>query len=310
MAEFKLMSYGANSRQARAGILSGNKVYDAERLTGRSDYRSALGIIEDWASAEDLIGQALDKAGHTAVGDINVVHVQAPLLWPGSIFCAAANYTDHAQAMARRSGRPIEPDPRTLGIKPFHFMKPPKQSIVGPYEELALPSFGKNIDWELELAVVIGKNASNVSVEHALDYVAGYTVSNDVSVRDAVYMKRPNIPENSPFNSDFIALKGFDRSCILGPFVTPASQIGNAANLSMKLWIDDELKQDSNSSRMIFSAAEQIAYLSERVTLLPGDVVLTGTPAGTGAESGTYLKKGQTIRMWIENIGETRNITT
>ena len=71
MAEFKLMSYGANSRQARAGILSGNKVYDAERLTGRSDYRSALGIIEDWASAEDLIGQALDKAGHTAVGDIN-----------------------------------------------------------------------------------------------------------------------------------------------------------------------------------------------------------------------------------------------
>jgi len=83
-------------------------------------------------------------------------------------------------------------------------------------------------------------------------------------------MKRPNIPENSPFNSDFIALKGFDRSCILGPFITPASQIGNATNLSMKLWIDDELKQDSNSSRMIFSAAEQIAYLSERVTLLPG----------------------------------------
>ena len=309
MAHYKLMSYGADARHARAGVLSGNQVYDAEKLTGKADYRTTMGIIEDWATAELLIGQALDKGGHAAVGDINAVHVQAPLLWPGSIFCAAANYTDHAQAMARRSGRPIEPDPRTLGIKPFHFMKPPKQSVVGPYEDLVMPSFGKNVDWELELAVIIGKAACNVSVDQALDYVAGYTVSNDVSVRDAIYMKRPNIPETSPFNSDFIGLKGFDRSCILGPFITPASQIGDAANLGMKLWIDDELKQDSNSSRMIFSAAEQISYLSERVTLLPGDVVLTGTPAGTGAESGTYLTKGQTIRMWIENIGETRNTT-
>jgi 2-keto-4-pentenoate hydratase/2-oxohepta-3-ene-1,7-dioic acid hydratase in catechol pathway len=121
-------------------------------------------------------------------------------------------------------------------------------------------------------------------------------------------MKRPNVPETSPFNTDFIGIKGFDKSVILGPWITPAAQIGDPANLGMKLWVEDELMQDSNSSQMIFSTAEQIAYLSERITLLPGDVVMTGTPAGTAAERGRFLKKGETIRMWIDNIGETRNV--
>jgi 2-keto-4-pentenoate hydratase/2-oxohepta-3-ene-1,7-dioic acid hydratase in catechol pathway len=310
MASFRLMSYGATPRQGRAGILIADEIYDAEKLTGVAEHRTVLGILEDWPAAEGKIGAAAgnpDKAAR--VGAVGSQHILAPILYPGAIFCVAANYADHAQAMARRANRPVEPDPRTLGIKPFHFMKPPKQSVIGPYDDLVMPAFGKNLDWELELAVVIGRPAKNVSAEQALDHVAGYTVSNDVSVRDAVYMKRPNIPENSPFNSDFIGLKGFDNSCILGPAITPAAQIGDPTRLGMKLWVGDEIKQDSNSSNMIFSVAEQIAYLSERHTLLPGDVILTGTPAGTGAESGRFLKKGETIRMWIENIGETRNTT-
>jgi 2-keto-4-pentenoate hydratase/2-oxohepta-3-ene-1,7-dioic acid hydratase in catechol pathway len=308
MSAFKLLSYGAAPKQARAGVLIGDDIYDAAKLTGKEAWHTVVAILEEWPTAEAAIDAAVGKASvESKVGAAADVELQAPVLWPGSIFCAASNYRDHSEAMARKSGRPVEPDPRTLGIKPFHFLKSPRQAVVAPGADLTMPSYAERLDWEIELAAVIGRPAKNVPVAQALDYVAGYMVSNDVSVRDATYMRRPNVPEASPFNTDFVGAKGFDNSCILGPWITPAAQIGDPTNLAMKLWIDDELMQDSNSGKMIFSTAEQIAYLSERLTLLPGDVVLTGTPAGTGAERGRFLKKGETIRMWIENIGETRN---
>ena len=308
MTEFKLMSYGANNASGRAGILVGEDVHDAAALTGNAAYGSTLGILEDWSAAEPVIAAAVAKAGAASkIGPVKDVHVLAPILFPGTYFCAAANYKDHSEAMAKKSGRPPEPDPRTLGIKPFHFVKSGKQATVGPTEALPFPHYCENLDWEIELGAVIGKACSRVSVADALRYVAGYTVCNDVSVRDRSYMMRPNVPPTSPFNSDFIGIKGFDKSAVMGPYITPASQIGDAANLGMKTWINEELMQDSNSGKMIFSTAEQIAYLSERITLLPGDVVMTGTPAGTGAEQGRFLKKGETVRMWIEKIGEVRN---
>ena len=171
---------------------------------------------------------------------------------------------------------------------------------------MKLPSYAHNIDWEIELVAVIGKPARNVSIERALDYVAGYTVGNDLSVRDRAFMKRPNVPDGSLFKTDFLGMKGFDRSCPIGPWIVPARALREPQTLAMKLWVDDELKQDSSTSQMIFSAAEQISHLSTYATLLPGDLVMTGTPAGTGAESDVFLKPGQTIRAWIEHIGELR----
>ena len=308
MSGFKLLTYRDESGKPRAGIDIAGRVHDAERLTGHAQDRTVLAMIEDWAATELRIAAAVASAGpKSLVGATSALTLFAPLLYPGSVFCAAANYADHADAMARKMGRASEPDPKVLGLKPFHFLKPVRQSVVGTGETIELPDFAEKVDWEIELVAVIGRKARNVSVERALDYVAGYTIANDVSVRDAKYMKRPNVPEGSLFRSDFIAMKGFDKSCILGPCITPASQIGDPNNLGMKLWLDGELMQNSNSGRMIFSTAEQIAYLSERVTLLPGDVVLTGTPAGTGAEQDRFLRAGQSIRRWIENIGETEN---
>jgi 2-keto-4-pentenoate hydratase/2-oxohepta-3-ene-1,7-dioic acid hydratase in catechol pathway len=267
-----------------------------------------IGILEDWPAAEAAISSSVAmRPPEARTGSVDDQAILAPILYPGAIFCVASNYLDHREGMARRASRPAEADPRTLGIKPFHFMKPPRQAVVGPFADVQRPGFAENFDSELELAAVIGRPAKNVSANEALSYVAGYTIGNDLSVRDAVYARRPNVRENSPFNWDFISSKGFDNSCIIGPYVTPASQIGDPMKLAMKLWVDNELRQDSSTARMIFSIAEQIAYLSERVTLQPGDLVLTGTPAGTGAERGIFLKKDQTIRMWIENIGETRN---
>ena len=308
MTGFKLLTYRDAHRQARAGLDIAGAVHDAERLTGDARDSSVLAIIEDWEAAEPRLTHAAAKAGSTTlVGDSGSLKLLSPLLYPGSIFCAAANYADHADAMARKMGRASEPDPKLLGLKPFHFLKPVRQSVIGTGEDIELPAFAEKVDWEIELVAVIGRRAKNVSAERALEHVAGYMIANDISVRDAKFMKRPNVPDGSLFKSDFIAMKGFDKSCILGPCITPARQIGDPANLGMKLWLDGELMQNSNSGKMIFSAAEQIAYLSERVTLLPGDIVLTGTPAGTGAEQDRFLRPGQTIRMWIENIGETQN---
>jgi 2-keto-4-pentenoate hydratase/2-oxohepta-3-ene-1,7-dioic acid hydratase in catechol pathway len=308
MTGFKLLSYGASPKKARAGILVEEDIYDAETLTGNSDYQSVLGILEDWPAAEHAIASRINEDHRAArVGPVSAEKLLAPILYPSAIFCAASNYLDHREGMARRSNRPVEADPRTLGVKPFHFMKPPRQAVIGPYDDLEIPRFAQNFDAELELAAVIGRPAKNVSAADALNFVAGYTIANDVSVRDSNFIKRPNVRENSPFNWDFISSKGFDKSCVMGPYITPASQIGDASHLAMKLWVDDELRQDSNTKDMMFSTAEQIAYLSERVTLFPGDLVLTGSPAGTGAERGRFLAKGQTIRMRIENIGEAAN---
>ena len=163
----------------------------------------------------------------------------------------------------------------------------------------------KTMDWEVELAAVIGRPAKNVSIEKALDYVAGYTICNDLSARDMG--RRPHIGETSPFKADWTSHKSFDGSCPMGPWIVPASEIGDPHNLGMKLWVNDVIKQDSNSGQMIFNTNEQIAQLSSRITLHPGDVIMTGTPAGVGAARKEFLKAGDTVKLWIEKIGTLTN---
>ena len=141
-----------------------------------------------------------------------------------------------------------------------------------------------------------------MSVDKALACVAGYTIANDLSARDV--MKRHKNPPASPFHYDWLSQKCFDGACPLGPWIVPAGDIPDPQKLALKLWINDELMQDSHTGRMIFDTAEQIATLSSRVTLHPGDLVLTGTPAGVGMGRGRFLKPGDGVRLWIEDIGE------
>ena len=175
--------------------------------------------------------------------------------------------------------------------------------VVGPGANVTIPS--KMMDWEIELAAVIGVKAKNVSVEKALSYVAGYTIANDLSARDL--SKRPHVPDNSPFKWDWVGQKNFDGCCPLGPWITPASDIRDPQKLGMKLWVGDKLMQDASTSLMIYSLADQIADLSGRITLNPGDVILTGTPCGVGMESGRFLQSGEVVKLWIEKIGELSN---
>jgi 2-keto-4-pentenoate hydratase/2-oxohepta-3-ene-1,7-dioic acid hydratase in catechol pathway len=305
---YKLLSYQAG-RDARAGVLVAETVFDTAKLTGDATHASVLGVLSDWTKASRALAQAAKRiaAGESRVKGTPLARVKllAPVLYPGAIFCAGANYRDHAEEMARVQGAPLEKDQRELGLSPWHFIKTARSSVVGPGAKVKLPAYSQMVDWEVELAAVIGRPAKNVTAERALDYVAGYTIANDLSARDAG--RRPHLPDASPFKMDWLGQKCFDGSCPLGPWITPASAIPDPQALAMKLWVNDELMQDSRTSKMIFSTAEQIAQLSTRVTLSPGDLVLTGTPAGVGMARRRFLKAGDTVRLWIEGIGELRH---
>ena len=143
------------------------------------------------------------------------------MLWPSAIYCAGANYADHVAEMdARTAAR--TPDPHTLGLQSWHFIKA-SRSLANPGATVKISDYSKQMDWEVELAAVIGRPAKNVPVEKALSYVAGYTVANDLSARDRG--RRPHVRDTSPFKADWVAHKSFDGSCPLGPWIVPASDI-------------------------------------------------------------------------------------
>jgi 2-keto-4-pentenoate hydratase/2-oxohepta-3-ene-1,7-dioic acid hydratase in catechol pathway len=300
---YKLLSY-QSGRTARAGVLVADAVFDAAKVTGVAGHASVLGVLDDWSRARRLLGQAAKRleAGRARGIPLKRVKLLAPVLYPGNIYCAGANYTDHMAEMARAQGQAPGPTMKELGEKPWHFVKSSKSSVVGPGARVKLPVYSQMVDWEVELAAVIGRAARDVSVEKALDYVAGYTIANDLSARDV--MRRDKNPATSPFHYDWLSQKCFDGACPLGPWIVPASDIPYPQNLALKLWVNDTMMQDSHTGKMIFSTAEQIAMLSSRVTLYPGDLILTGTPAGVGMPRRTFLKAGDTVKLWIEGIGE------
>jgi len=304
-AGYKLATY-QSAEGPRAGLVIGEAVFDAAKLAGKATYATVAGILADWKAAEGALKKAAaaaakSKAKRQALGKTKLL---APVPSPPTIFCAGANYADHAAAMARKSGMPEPRDPHEQGLKPWHFIKS-AATVAGPGTTVKVTGYCQELDWEIELAAVIGRPAKNVTKEKALGYVAGYTAANDFSARDRG--RRPGVDATSPFKMDWTKHKSFDGSCPIGPWIVPASDIADPQKLAMKLAVNGALKQDSNTGKMLFTLAEQIEQLSINMTLQPGDLILTGTPAGTGAESGTFLKPGDVVKVWIEGIGEFSN---
>jgi 2-keto-4-pentenoate hydratase/2-oxohepta-3-ene-1,7-dioic acid hydratase in catechol pathway len=302
---YKLVTH-ETAQGPRAGVVFHDAVFDLAELSGKTSYATLLGVLDDWVEAEALIETAVATmgSGATPSSPLAKVRLLAPVLYPPTIFCAGANYSDHMSEMARVFNLQPEPDPRKAGLTPWHFIKA-SRTVVNTGARIPLPAGTKMLDWEAELAAFIGRAAKNVQVQSALDYVAGYTVANDLSARD--FTVRPNVPESSPFRYDWISQKSFDGACPVGPWIVPAKQITDPQHLGIKLWVNDVLKQDSHTSKMIFSLAEQIAQLSTRLTLHPGDVILTGTPAGVGLASREFLKSGDVVRVWVEQVGTLSN---
>ena len=212
-----------------------------------------------------------------------------PLTYPDKILATGANYLDHVRAVGRLNFNKQD-------NYPTFFMKPPRSSLVGP-GRLRYPRGVQKYDFEVELAAVFGKRARHISLDTALDQVAAYTIGLDMSARD---LQRN--PKTSA-KQDLLLGKCFDESCPLGPRIVPSAFIKNPQDLTMKLWVNGEIKQDSNTSNMIWSTAEQIVELPRFMTIAPGDVLLTGTPAGTGIETGNYLSVGDKIDAEVGDFG-------
>jgi 2-keto-4-pentenoate hydratase/2-oxohepta-3-ene-1,7-dioic acid hydratase in catechol pathway len=305
MVDFKLVTYRSVEGPCAGAVLD-NEVFNVAGLTGNSSYTTVLDVLNDWESAQEAIDRAVRKGEKSKIKRIPLEKVKllAPVLYPSVIFCAGANYMDHKKEMISEKRAESTTDPHKSGLNPWHFIKA-SRSVIETQATIPLPSYSKKVDWEAELAVVIGRTTKNVSLSKALDSVAGYMIANDLSARD--FSVRPNTPDSSAFKYDWVSQKSFDGSCPVGPWIVPAREIADPQNLGIKLWVNDVLKQDSHTSKMIFSVADQIEYLSSRITLYPGDLILTGTPAGVGMGRGEFLKAGDVVRVWVEGIGTLTN---
>ena len=287
--------------QPRAGLLVARRVHDLAEVTQRPEWHTMFDMLQDWDKAQHLIPELVTRLGDGGIA-LDDTRLLAPILRPGAVYCAGANYIDHVAEMDRAQGLPKGPTMKERGDQPWHFIKTSRGTIVGPGTAVNIPRDTRWLDWEIELAAIIGRPAKNVAVGDALDYVAGYTIANDLSARD--HTKRTKQDPASPFYYDWIGQKCFDGACPIGPWIVPASDLPDPHRLAMKLWVGDELMQDSSSSNLIFNIPEQIAALSARITLYPGDLILTGTPAGVGMGRKRFLESGEHLRLWIEGIGE------
>lgn len=306
--KYQLFTYGGTGGDELPGIAVDGQLYDLRAALGEAGSRwaSVDDLLLEWAQASEVLrGLAAGIARNGAAFSgwlLQDPRFLAPLTHCGVVYAAGANYRDHVEAMAKAMNMSLVVDPKSQGIAPWHFIKAGQATLAGHKEDVVMPGHTAKLDWEAELAVVIGRRASSVSIEEALDYVAGYSCANDLSARDN--LKRDAVDEHSPFKFDWIGHKCFKGACPIGPFITPAEFVKTPEDLGIKLWLNDELKQDSNTSNHLYSVAEQISYLSHRLDLLPGDVLLTGTPAGVGMESGVFLQRGDVMRVWIDGLGE------
>ena len=314
MTEYRLLNIAGPKGAAIPGILVGNDVLDltvagpifarrAKKPLG-FDTSSTLRILASWPKAKGVLAKiaaehekGAKKSPYAKAAKAQKrVKLLAPLLYPSSVFCIAANYGDHHAEM----GGGGMPD-KSIN-SPVFFQKTPAQTIVGQNAQIPLPHTSTAIDWEAELAVVIGKPCFNVPKEKALDYVAGYMVLNDMSIRGPS-REEATTPQLRQFRGDRFRRKNFDGSCPIGPWITPKEFVKNPYDLKIQLWVNGELKQNGNSGQMHYNIEEQISYLSQHLTLQPGDVITTGTPAGVGKGKGTYLKAGDKITTTVGNLG-------
>jgi 2-keto-4-pentenoate hydratase/2-oxohepta-3-ene-1,7-dioic acid hydratase in catechol pathway len=223
-----------------------------------------------------------------------------PLPAPGKLLLLAGNYSEHI----REGGGSAAERTDTF---PYVFMKPPATTLTNPGDPIRIPKVSPDqIDWELELGVVIGREARGVAEADALNHVAGYTVVNDVS--DRAFHPNPGRVErpNDKF-FDWLHGKWHDTFCPMGPCILPADEVPDPQQLKLTLRVNDNVEQDSSTSQMIFPVAAVIEFISSFVTLHPGEVIATGTPHGVGKAKGKFLKAGDVVEAEIGGIGILRN---
>ncbi len=287
-----------------------------------SEPETIFGLLQAWERNFPVLQTAIHELKH---GDeqtvkpvaLDSVKIHAPVLYPRQVFCAGANYRQHVIDLAVAQGHGADDvtsleerravaervmDERIASGSPYVFTKLPS-AITGPYDPVVLPANTKQPDWELELAVIIGRSARHVSRTEALKYVAGYTIINDLTSRDNVYRA-----DMKAIGTDWLAGKSSPSFLPMGPYFVPAAFISDPQQLHLTLKLNDQVMQDEGTDDMIFGVARLIEYLSGLVQLLPGDIICTGSPQGNGMHYNRFLRPGDVMEGTITELGTQRNM--
>ena len=276
----KLIRYGEPGREKPGLMMEDGSFIDASAVTQDFDERffedDGLSRLQSW----------LNNEGNDAPRVSNDSRLGPPVARPSKMVCIGLNYVDHA----RESG--LEPP-----AEPVLFFKA-TSAIVGPNDDLVIPRHSESTDWEVELAIVIGRRASYIEKNDALEFVAGYMLHNDYSEREFQIHR----------GGQWVKGKSCDTFAPLGPFLATKDEIEDVHQLPMWLKVNGEFKQQGNTSNMIFDVPTVVSYISQFMTLLPGDVISTGTPAGVGLgfNPPQYLKRGDVVELGIEGLGSSK----
>lgn len=254
---------------------------------------SVCDVVSRWGALEPLL-RAHDPATGTLV---DRPWLLTPLRYPRKVLCSGPNYRDHLAEMGQSD--------LGEGWTAYYFFKPPTTTLIGPLDPIEVGEswMDDRVDWEGELAVVISRGGRDISPAAAMGHIAGYAVANDISLRGP---HRRDTPA-APFVWDWVASKAADGSLPLGPGLVPSWQVADPHRLRIRTVVNGQIKQDGTTAGMVLGLPELVAHASRLVTLEPGDVIVTGTPAGVGAGRGEFLRPGDVVEVEIEGIGRLRN---
>eukprot|EP00794_Sanderia_malayensis_P005252 gene5252-5916_t len=243
-------------------------------------------FLEDGQRCIDIAKRALESK--TCFVERSAIRIKAPITHPCKVIGIGMNYTDHCE----EQNAPIPKEPIVFGKFP--------NTIQDPFGPIVYPKESDQVDWEVELAIIIGKQGSNIKESEAMDYVAGYSVAHDVSARDLQLKKN---------GGQWLLGKTFDTFCPLGPVLVTPDSLSNPHNLGIRCRLNGKLVQNSTTSNMIFKTEAIVAYISRFFSLSPGDVIVTGTPPGVGCfrKPPMFLKIGDVVECEIDEIGCIRN---
>lgn len=289
-----------------AMVVGGGAVPLSRLLPGAQDIGD---VMANWPTAFSALAGLVPGNFQGEVLPLDSLEILPPVT-PHQVFQSGANYRTHViDLVAAREGNTREVreraaammDQRATNDQPYVFTGLPS-ALCGPYDDVILPCTGAEHDWELELAAVISRPAYRVSRSDALDYVAGYAIANDITTRDRVF--RPDLPG---IGSDWLAAKNAPTFLPAGPWLVPAAFAGDPMKLRITLSLNGEVMQDESAADMIFDVARLIEHTSSIATMLPGDLLLTGSPAGNGASRGRFLQPGDVMEGTITGLGRQRN---
>ncbi|MEU9348680.1 fumarylacetoacetate hydrolase family protein [Streptomyces sp. NPDC048278] len=308
---FALGTFSAPDGEPFPGLLAREQVLDlSTALDGAPSTLRA--VVERW---EETLPVLRSLANDDTLGrrPLEGLRVHAPIE-PRQIFQSGANYRQHVIDLEVAHRSPDDPrtveearaeiaaimDRRAAEDLPYVFIGLPS-SVTGPYDDVVLPSWAQQPDWELELAAVIGRPAHRVSVEEALDHVAGYTIANDLTDRATVFRR-----DMKAIGTDWLRSKNAPGFTPLGPWLVPAESVADPGDLRVTLRLNGETMQDESTKDMLFGVARLVSYASRSAQLLPGDLVLTGSPAGNGIHWGRLLRDGDVMEGSITGLGVQR----